>query len=58
LAPTQRAWSRMAAGLFGVFLTMLVYDRALVDEPCTQLLLALLIGHLAWVRANRPGTVD
>ena len=44
----------MAASLLAVFMTMLFYDRALVDEPCTQLLLALLIGYVGWLRTHRP----
>jgi len=44
----------MVASLLAVFVTMLFYDRALVDEPCTQLLLALLIGYVGWLRTHRP----
>jgi hypothetical protein len=44
----------MAASLLAVFMTMMFYDRALVDEPCTQLLLALLIGYVGWLRRHRP----
>lgn len=54
LSATHRASARMVASLLAVFVTMLFYDRALVDEPCTQLLLALLIGYVGWLRAHRP----
>ena len=54
LSATHRASARMVASLLAVFVTMLFYDRALVDEPCTQLLLALLIGYVGWLRTHRP----
>jgi hypothetical protein len=54
LSATQRASSRMVASLLAVFVTMLFYDRALVDEPCTQLLLALSVGYVGWLRTHRP----
>ena len=54
LSATHRASARMVASLLAVFVTMLVYDRALVDEPCTQLLLALSIGYVGWLRTHRP----
>lgn len=54
LSATHRASARMVASLLAVFVTMLFYDRALVDEPCTQLLLALLIGYTGWLRTHRP----
>ena len=54
LAVTHRASARMVASLLAVFVTMLFYDRALVDEPCTQLLLAMLIGYVGWLRTHRP----
>ena len=54
LSPRHRATARMAASLLSIFITMMFYDRALVDEPCTQLLLALLIGYVGWLRTHRP----
>jgi hypothetical protein len=54
LSATHRASMRMVASLLAVFVTMLFYDRALVDEPCTQLLLAMSIGYVGWLRTHRP----
>ena len=54
LSATHRASTRMVASLLAVFVTMLFYDRALVDEPCTQLLLAMSIGYVGWLRTHRP----